>query len=890
MVLLIVMGLGDKKFAFDVESNKSYMLVGALFSAASYKDANVIVSIDFSSTELSDDLVALNMLESSEEYGYFRYLTIEKEVSVFNLCIKAPKGIENIEVKFIELEKVGNLDLLSLSIYDNTIANSYIQKHYLSSKSNQENFKKRQIYKARWLKQLQNNIMLKDGFIYRYAKISIDAVTSIKGFVLWPFNIFTLINTFINFKQSKLVYGKWYQLKQKPLSKTIKTKHKKIFISGEYFSLDSEKNNAMLIKYDFPKSLDVELVRRLGFLYSDEVGFFNYVDVSKDGQNSFSKLVKLPEGVSKLTISFVNWYSNNKILFKIDDVSPIQRKVMSQNIAMRYDKQSDKQRPKIIYSDELTQQDELSILGWPKIENPKQKPVVLGVMDEFTTGCFEEDVCLIQPRPDNWLALAKTYKPDLVFIESAWQGNHGSWQFRVANYTNKPGDEIAQLAEYCKQKNIPMIFWNKEDPVHHQKFMCSAELVSHIFTTDANMIPSYIQKTGNSNVQALPFSAQPSLHKPKPLAGRKQKSCFAGSWYGNRHAERGAMMVWLLEAANEYGLEIYDRNYDRGIMPFPDKYKDGIKGALPYKELCQEYGKYRIFLNVNSVVDSPTMFSRRVFELMACGTPIVSTYAKGIEDFFESDVIWLVKDKQEALEAIKTLMNDDAEWRRRSLLGIREVFSKHTYAHRWNQIFAAVNSEKSINVNPQISLVAVANTHQDIARLLQMVSVQEYKNFHLYIQTQLSDMQALAVPANVQICSELKECAADFANYIGWIDSNVEYQEFYLRDIVNAILYEPTASGWAKSTNDDKFAYGHQTINNLVIWRKAVFIATYFDIQNINRDISCEDLFVIDADQVISDQDDNTKKMVTENHTIITKTESKKSKAPKRNNKIRGKR
>lgn len=64
------------------------------------------------------------------------------------------------------------------------------------------------------------------------------------------------------------------------------------------------------------------------------------------------------------------------------------------------------------------------------------------------------------------------------------KGNYGSWQYRVAEYSNKPGDEIEQISEYCKQKNIPMIFWNKEDPVHHQKFMCSAKLATHIFTTD----------------------------------------------------------------------------------------------------------------------------------------------------------------------------------------------------------------------------------------------------------------------------------------------------------------------------------------------------------------------------------------------------------------------
>lgn len=885
----INLNIKGSRFEFEVLPNKHYLLAGVVSSESDLGSRSALVSFDFDGVELSEHEVKLNRLAASKKYGYFKYLSIIEGDNLFNFLFKTPGGVQKVLVKVVLVKSFSDIQLRSLSLLRNFMADDYMNKNIKSSAASHDNFKKRQIYKDRWLKQLQKNIALKDSFVYRYADITTNALTSFKVFVGWPANAYRLLSIYIKYKGSKLVYGKWYQLKQKPLSKTIKTNHQKIFISGEYCSLDGEKSNAMLIRYDFHKTFDIKLVKALGFSYSEKVGFFNYVDVSKDGQNSFSKSVRIPEGVSKLTISFVNWYSNNKILFKVDNIElPIQdqsvQKVKSQQKQATVSKQ---QKPKIIYSDELTQQDALSILGWPKVDNSEQKPVVLGVMDEFTTGCFEEDVCLIQPRPDNWLALAKTYKPDLVFIESAWQGNHGSWQFRVANYTNKPGDEIAQLSEYCKQKNIPMIFWNKEDPVHHQKFMCSAELVSHIFTTDANMIPSYIQKTGNSNVQVLPFSAQPSLHKPKPLAGRKQKSCFAGSWYGNRHAERGAMMVWLLEAANEYGLEIYDRNYDRGIMPFPDKYKDGIRGALPYKELCQEYGKYRIFLNVNSVVDSPTMFSRRVFELMACGTPIVSTYAKGIEDFFESDAIWLVKDKQEALEAIKTLMNDDEEWRRRSLLGIREVFSKHTYAHRWNQIFLAVNSEKSINVDPQISLVAIANTQQDIAKLIQMVSTQKYQNFQLYIQTQL-DLQALTMPANVQICSDLKEHADIFANYIGWVDSNIEYQEFYLRDIANAFLYEPAAIGWAKSSTDDKFAYAQQTLNNLAIWRKDKFVAEFFDIQNIKKDISCEDLFVIDADQVISYELKNTDKKIAHVHDAKTKTVSKKPKKTRRNNKRRG--
>lgn len=106
---------------------------------------------------------------------------------------------------------------------------------------------------------------------------------------------------------------------------------------------------------------------------------------------------------------------------------------------------------------------EIGILGWPEY-SPNGKPYVVGIMDEFTTGCFEQDVNLIQPRPDNWFALAEKYSPSLFFIESAWKGNFGSWQYRVADYSNKPGQEVVHICQYAREKGIPTLFWNKEDP------------------------------------------------------------------------------------------------------------------------------------------------------------------------------------------------------------------------------------------------------------------------------------------------------------------------------------------------------------------------------------------------------------------------------------------
>lgn len=496
---------------------------------------------------------------------------------------------------------------------------------------------------------------------------------------------------------------------------------------------------------------------------------------------------------------------------------------------------------------------EISILGWPE-HPPNGKPYVIGIMDEFTTGCFEQDVNLIQPRPDNWYALAEKYRPEFFFIESAWQGNYGSWQYRVADYANKPGQEIAHICQYAREKGVPTVFWNKEDPVHHQKFMCSAKLADHIFTTDANMKASYQAKTGNPRVHALPFAAQPALHKPAPLAGRKPRACFAGSWYGNRHAERGEAMRWLLQAANPYGLDIYDRNHGTGMFPFPDEYQAGIKGSLPYKVLCQEYRRYRVFLNVNSVTQSPTMFARRVFELMACGTPVVSTYAKGIENLFDSDAVWLVHSQEDADEALHTLMTDDGEWRRRSLAGIREVFAKHTYAHRLNDIFDLLGIETRLPTDPSIVVVAEAHSRAELEAWHQFALKQSYHAFQLGIAcapgfAQLAD----SLSDNITLLQKGQEAnwlIEQHANtpLAGWLSPHAHYGEHYLRDLACASLYEPAASGWAKALEQDRFAYGGQARLSGAVFKRLEFLKQPINAHPDER-ITRPDLYLADSDQ-----------------------------------------
>lgn len=332
---------------------------------------------------------------------------------------------------------------------------------------------------------------------------------------------------------------------------------------------------------------------------------------------------------------------------------------------------------------------------------------VLSILDEFSQSCFEPDCNLIPVRPDNWDAILRRARPHFLLVESAWKGNQGSWEYRVASYDYPGREELERLVSTCRQSGIPTAFWNKEDPVHFQRFLATAGLFDVVFTSDADCIPAYRRAIGHDRVFALPFAAQPRLHHPGQVTGHRQGSvCFAGSYYGNRHPQRRQELEWLLDAALPFGLRIYDRNHGQqssNDFRFPERFSAAINGGLPYREMVQAYKQYKVFLNVNSVVDSPTMFSRRVFELMACGTPIVSVPARGISELLGDEAICTVDSPQRAHDVIRKLLEDEEYWDSVSLNGQRVVHASHTYAHRLQYVAARLGFDVQLPPPPKVT-------------------------------------------------------------------------------------------------------------------------------------------------------------------------------------------
>ena len=326
---------------------------------------------------------------------------------------------------------------------------------------------------------------------------------------------------------------------------------------------------------------------------------------------------------------------------------------------------------------------------------------VAAILDDMSRACFAPDCDLVTFTPKDWRETLSEKPPHLLFVESAWKGNHGSWEYKVGSYSYADSiglPDLTALIDWCRARGIPTVFWNKEDPVHFEKFKEAAQLFDLVFTTDSDRAPAYRQLPGLESriVAPLPFAAQPLLHHPGPFAGRDPRPVFAGTFYRNRHPERIGQMEVLLDAAKEHDLVIYDRmgGAVTDSFGYPDRFRDNIVGSVPYPEMVQVYRRHRVFLNVNSVVESPTMMSRRVFELLACGTPVVSTPAKGIAEIF-GDAVTTVSSPEEASEAIGQLVHDDSHWMAVSRKGVLAVAARHLYRDRLLQVASGAGIELS---------------------------------------------------------------------------------------------------------------------------------------------------------------------------------------------------
>ena len=456
--------------------------------------------------------------------------------------------------------------------------------------------------------------------------------------------------------------------------------------------------------------------------------------------------------------------------------------------------------------------DPSKFVKYPPLAVPEAKvngPTVAAILDTFTEHSFRYEADLLLLSRKNWRAEIEQKRPAFLLVESAFQGNSGEWQYLIVDYEKLEDNPLRELLEFCRSAGIPTVFWNKEDPPHFDDFIGAASEFDFVFTSDADCVPIYRDTLGHDRIYVLPFAAQPRLQNPsRDETWSRYPVCFAGSWIQHRYPERAESLRALLDPAVPLGLHIFDRNLARIEMGpnyrFPERYTHAIKGTLNYQEMLTAYRCYEVMLNVNTVTESPTMFSRRVLESLACGTPVISSESAGMSRMLGGHVR-VARSVEDTVEHLLDLLGDEEARVREGHLAYREVHENHTYKHRMEEIFRRVGVEPTGSRQPSVSVLMPTMRPENVARCLNSFSEQGYQDKELILILNNAEFDLDAIRRDVESISEaqvihvegrttLGDCLnrgveAASGKYIAKMDDDDLYGERYLSDSVLAASF-----------------------------------------------------------------------------------------------------
>jgi hypothetical protein len=115
-----------------------------------------------------------------------------------------------------------------------------------------------------------------------------------------------------------------------------------------------------------------------------------------------------------------------------------------------------------------------------------------------------------------------------------------------------------------------------------------------------------------------------------------------------------------------------------------------VTDFIPNNELATVYSSVGVLLNDHwDTMRAWGFVSNRVFDALACGTPIVTDHLPELVTMF-GDSLATYRDADELRQAVEIALDDPVAARRRAEEGRRAVVDHHTFEHRADQLLAAL--------------------------------------------------------------------------------------------------------------------------------------------------------------------------------------------------------
>lgn len=454
-------------------------------------------------------------------------------------------------------------------------------------------------------------------------------------------------------------------------------------------------------------------------------------------------------------------------------------------------------------------------LGFPKFlpNNMRRNPFghyrVGVILDEASQLAWGNEFTIVNLTPDRWRT--EVVGVDFLLVESAWQGNSGAWKGHIAG-KEAPSVQVQELVEWCKTRSIPTVFWSTTDPDDFDDFISTAVLFDFIGTTDIASSESYHRQPGFvGDVFALPFAVQPSVHNPM----RDQVSslrgvgsvCFAGGSCHKLSPKAWDRTESVLRAGIDAcknlntALTIYaEKGCNGDGNRSPSAYREWEVEAIPYSQMLSAYRGYKVFLNANSIENSQTVSSRQVLELLASGTPVVSTPSVVLQELFDDADFLFTKNDDEAASVIESLVRSPISRDRMVHRAQQEIWAYHTYSHRAVDVLNRIGLDPSNHVTeePVVSVVMATLRPENLEFALTQIRAQRGVGIEILVGThgfrvdssKYRGIKFFEYPLSMPLGQCLNRLVGESSgDYIAKMDDDDLYAPDYLRDQVNGLRF-----------------------------------------------------------------------------------------------------
>ncbi|MDL2279898.1 glycosyltransferase, partial [Desulfovibrio sp. OttesenSCG-928-G11] len=154
-------------------------------------------------------------------------------------------------------------------------------------------------------------------------------------------------------------------------------------------------------------------------------------------------------------------------------------------------------------------------------------------------------------------------------------------------------------------------------------------------------------------------------------------------------------MLFRAARGTEMRINAFDRNYNRFsrffAFRFPNTPELIVHPQVSYPETAHIYKTHAVSINVNSVVDSETMCSRRLLEILACGGIVLTNASLCVTKHFK-EFCHVVSTEDEARAFFLRMKSGPSiQDREKAEAGAQHVRSAHTWQHRMQTICAVAN-------------------------------------------------------------------------------------------------------------------------------------------------------------------------------------------------------